>query len=288
MLSAIVLATLLAAPEVEARPGATPVEDAVLAGVPADVARELAARAEARGVAPEAALAPAVNAARAGVPAGPVAAKILEGLAKGVAADRVLAVASALADRLGRATALLDEARGAGLSSDPASRPAALADLADALAAGVPPDAVRALVQAARTSGVRRCDSVIGAARTLGELARRGVPVVDALPLAAALATRPPLPAGEVAVVYDAYRREGGEAPGPFLREARRRAARGETLDGLVDPFGETPDHVNASRDGKPATLPTVERGRGSGRAEPGAVPGLEGEPRGRGKGRTK
>lgn len=298
MLSALFLATLLAPPDagvrpapapVElSRPAATPVEEAVLAGVPANLARELTARAEARGVAAEAALAPVVKAARAGIPAASVAAKVLEGLAKGVAADRVLAVAGALADRLRQAALLLEEGGAAGVGDDPAGDPARragmLADLADALGAGVPPAAIRALVEAARAAG-RRCDSVVAAARTLGELARRGIRVADAMPLATALAARPPLPTGEIARLYDAYLREGGEGAGPFLAEARRRAARGEPLEDLVDHFGETPDHVNRSR-GAPSSS-HGDLGRGHGRGDLGAIPGLD-TGRGRARGHVK
>ncbi|WP_248360337.1 hypothetical protein [Anaeromyxobacter oryzae] len=282
MLNALLLAAFLVAPDAEARPEPTPVDAAVEAGVPVVLARDVAARAEARGVDPAAALAPVASAARAGVPSGPVAAKVLEGLAKGVPAERVLAVAGALADRLGRAGALLDRAAESGLAIGPDLRIAALADLADAMAAGVSPETVLALVDAARAAG-GRADAAVAAARTLGELARRGVPVADATPLAVALAKRPPLPPGEIAALYEAYRREGGDAPGPFLDEARGRIARGEPLADVVDHFGESPDHVNHARQaGGPAAAPGAH-GRAVGRPEPGAVPGVEGEPRGRG-----
>jgi hypothetical protein len=294
MLTALLLASFVAAPDVAAQPAApvasppvaTPAETAIAAGVPAELALEVAARAAERGADPAAALAPIVNGARAGVPPEPVAAKVLEGLAKGIPVERVAAVAAALADRLGRASALRDGARDAGLAPIAGGRPSALADLADALGAGVPDEAVAALVAAARVAG-RGAESAFAAARTLAELARRGVPVPDALPLAVALAGRPPLPPGHVAALYDAYRREGGEGAAPFLDEARKRASRGERLEGMVDPFGQTPDRVNRSRPGGDASTPSVGRGHGAGH-EPGAVPGLDGEPRGRARGHRK
>jgi hypothetical protein len=281
VLSLIALAsTLLAA--------ATPAggaDRAVAAGVPAAVVQDLVARAAERGVDATVVLAPVIAAARAELPATLVAAKLLEGLAKGAPAERVLAVASALAERLGQSSALVKEARGRGLGLAGA-RDTALADLAGALGAGVPADAVRALVAAARSARGGTCDAVVAAARTLGELAQRGVPLSDAMPLALALAARPPVPAGEVATLYDAYRSEGGEDPRPFLEEATRRTATGVSLDGLVDHFGERPDRISraGARDGSGAAGVNLREPT----TAPGEAPGLGGAGRGRGRDRAK
>jgi hypothetical protein len=280
------IAPLLAAVAAPAaRP--SPAAAAAAAGVPAALARDVAARAVERGVEPSAALEPVAAAARAGLPSELVGAKILEGLAKGAPADRILAVARALSERLAAARALLDDdAAGLALRTD---RTSALADVASALAEGVGPEALHALVSAARSSG-RGADGVVAAARTLGELAHRGVPIPDALPLAEALASRPPLPAGEVAALYDAYRAEGGHEPRAFLDEAALRTRSGASLSGMVDWFGDTRDKVVRLKDrpdtsGAPGvTGPASQRGVGPS----GTPPGLEERPHGRGKAKPK
>lgn len=274
---------VLAAPVAARR---SPQEEAVSAGVPAALARDVAARAAERGLDVAAALEPVVAAARGGLPAELVGAKILEGLAKGAPAERVLAVARALLERLATARAILDEAGAAGLALR-ADRTAALADLAGAIAEGVGPGSIAALLAASQRAG-GGADPAVAAARTVGALAHRGVPVPDALPLGEALAARPPLPAGEVAGLYDAYRAEGGRDPRAFVEEATRRTRSGAPLTGMVDWFGDTGDKVvrqdrPESANAAGATGPGSARGRAS-----GTPPGLEDRPRGRGKSKPK
>jgi hypothetical protein len=210
--------------------------------VPQQIADQVTQRAVDRGVPPEAVLAPVVEAAKRGVPPDLVAAKVLEGLAKGAPPERIAAVARALGERLAEAAALLEQAREARLAVRE-ERGESLSDLAGALGQGVPPEAIRELVSAARAGGGSG-DSVVAAARTLGDLLRRGVAVEKALPLARILAARPPLPAGSLAALYDVYRAEGGREPQPFLDEAEKRTAAGVALDGMVDHFGDTSDGI--------------------------------------------
>jgi hypothetical protein len=283
----LALAAVLAAP---AASRAAPAEDAIRAGVPAPLANEVAARAAEAGVDPAEALAPAIRAARADLPSGLVAAKVLEGLAKGAPPPRVLAVAAGLADRLAEAGALLSEAQEAKLALRSA-RSAAIADLAAALGEGVPREAVRGLVRAASTGPGGNADAVVAAARTLGDLAHRGVEVKAALPLATALAARPPLPPGQVAALYDDYRREGGRDARPFLEEAERRASSGEPLGGMVDHFGEGGDHVVSPKGRDAAQDDGGGPGQGHVRGASGGagtVPGLEDGPPGRGRKKLK
>jgi hypothetical protein len=252
-----------------------PADRAAEAGIPAPLADALAARAAERGLPVGDAFGAVKDAGKAGVPPRLVAEKILEGLAKGVPPPRVLAVARDLTGRLVTSRELLDGARRAGLAPEQA-RDAALADLAGALGQGVTPEAVRALVAAAPRG---RCDAVVAAARTLGELARRGVAVDAALPLAQALAARSPADTGEVAILYDEYRREGGDDPAAFLEEAKHRVDDGVALGDLVDHFGGGAAGAlrRAERGGTAAA-----EGRGHG-ADPGDVPGLEHGAKGRG-----
>lgn len=294
MIVALFLTSLLLGVPAPAAPAAPdPVQAATAAGVPAALARDVASRAAARGLAPERALAPVVEAARAGLPGDVVAAKILEGLAKGAPPERVLAVAADLGGRLSRASALVAQARAAGLPLR-GDRTAALADLAGALGAGVPPDAVLQLVDAARGAAGGSCEAVVAAARTLGDLARRGVAVRDALPLGAALAQRAPVPAGEVAALFDAYRAEGGRDAAAFLAEAERRVEAGGALQGMVDTFGDSPDRLVRAQ-----TRADAAAAGGLGKAAehvrsaregvgPGSPPGLERVPPGRGPKKPK
>jgi hypothetical protein len=252
-----------------------PADRAAEMGIPAPLADALAARAAERGVPVGDAFAPVKDAGKAGVPPRLVAEKIVEGLAKGVPPPRVLAVARDLTARLVAARELLDGARHAGLVPEDA-RDVALADLAGALGQGVTPEAVRALVAAAPGG---RCGAVVAAARTLGELARRGVAVDAALPLGRALAAHTRADAPAVATLYDEYRREGGDDPAAFLDEAKHRVDDGVALDDLVDHFGG----------GALGALKRAERagsahpeGRRNG-ADAGDVPGLEQGAKGRG-----
>jgi len=258
---------------------AEPVAEAVAAGVPAALARQVADRAEGRGMAGAAALAPVAEAARRGVPAELVADKVLEGLAKGVPPERITAVAGALCERLAEAERLLGAAREAGLAPPPERR-AALTDLAQALQAGAPPAALQELLAAARSARTGS-DAVVAAAHALGELARRGVPTAEALPLARAMAGSRAR-SGDPAAVYDAWRAEGGHDLAGFLAEATRRVEAGKRLDGMVDYFGESADRLQRSRPedrGERGADP--EKGRGLSPAERpdaarGAVPGLD------------
>lgn len=263
---------------------AEPVADAVAAGVPAALARRVADRAEGRGMDASAALAPIAEAARRGAPAELVADKVLEGLAKGVPPERIAAVARGLGERLAEAERLLASARQAGLPG-PADRRTALADLALALQAGAPRPALDDLLAAARAARTGS-DAVVAAARTLGELSRRGVPPADALPLARALAGSAGQP-GDAAAVFDAWRAEGGRDVAGFLAEARRRVEAGRPLDGMVDYFGEDGDKLRRSREDRGERGSDPEKGKGLSPVERpdaahGAVPGLDDAARGR------
>lgn len=263
---------------------AEPVAEAVAAGVPAALARQVADRAEGRGMAGGAALAPVAEAARHGVPAELVADKVLEGLAKGAPPERIAAVAHALGERLAEAQRLLGMAREAGLAP-PHERRAALTDLAQALHAGAPRPALEELLAAARSARTG-ADAVVAAAHALGELARRGIPPAEALPLARAMA-RSGARAGDPAVVYDAWHSEGGRDVAAFLAEATRRVEAGKPLEGMVDYFGESADKLQRSRPEDRGERGNPEKGKGLSPAERpdaarGAVPGLDDAARGK------
>ncbi len=255
----------------------------VAAGAP-DPAAEVAARAAGLGLAPQPLLAPVQEARRLGLPAEPVANKVLEGLAKGVGAERVAAVAAALVSRMAQADAVLAAARAAGLAPAP-DRPAALADLAQAIQAGVDRSSLETLLTAAGQAH-SGSGAVVDAARALGELSRRGVPPAEALALGQALAARPG-EASQVVALFDVWRAEGGRDPEAFLSEAERRVATGRPLKDMVDRFGESPDRITrqaaSRREDKGALGDPGRRGSDSGLAPGersdaarGAVPGLD------------
>ncbi len=252
-------------------------------GVPERIAGEVSARAVEHGVPVSSALAPVAEAAARGAPVELVAAKVLEGLSKGVPLERVTLVARQLTDWLVLARAVLDDARRAGLAP-PVDRAGAQADLATAFASGVGRAQTDALVKAAR-EGHGGAEGVTSAAFAMGELARRGVPPADALGLGLAIARHGSRPPAEIAGLFDAWRAEGGKDPHPFLDEAARRIERGRALDGMVDVFGESPDHVASDRGHGDATRRSARDGLADaesvhhGRADKGVVPGA-----GRGK----
>lgn len=267
------------------------------AGVPAPLAREVSARAAERGVPAAQVLAPIAEAAGRGVPADLVAAKVLEGLAKGVPPARIASVARDLAGRLAAADSLLGEAQRQKLPPA-ADRKAALLDVAGALGAGVDRQAVESLVAAARDARGGSSASVVSAAQVLGELARRGVPPSDAMPLALAIARTGPRPPAEVPALFEAWRGEGGKDPHAFLDEARRRIESGRKLDGMVDFFGESRSRVvndrgARDRDGDRGLVGSdvgkhgADQGLGPAErsdAARGAVPGLDDNVRKQGK----
>lgn len=220
---------------------AVPLASPPAAAGPPDPAAEIAGRASRLGVAAQPLLAPVQEARRLGLPAGLVADKVLEGLAKGVAPERVAAVARGLVSRLSEADLLLGGAGAAGLPPA-ADRAGTLADLAQALQAGVDRPSLEALAASAREAG-SGAEALAAAARALGQLSRRGVAPARALPLGRALARRPGESA-EVAPLFDAWRAEGGRDPGAFLAEAERRIAAGRPLQGMVDRFGQSSDRV--------------------------------------------
>ncbi len=256
-----------------------------------DLAAEISARAARQGLPAQPLLAPVEEARRLGLPPDPVADKVLEGLAKGVAPERVAAVARDLVSRLEQADAVLAQARQSGLAPA-ADRAAALGDLAQALQAGVDRPSLEALVASAR-EGHGGAGAVTAAARTLGQLSRRGVPPAESLSLGRALAQRPG-EAGEVPALFDAWRAEGGRDVHAFLAEAQRRVAAGRPLQSMVDRFGDTPDRVvrdNRTRGDDGAADDPGRRGKDKGLAPGersdaarGAVPGLDDAVRGRGK----
>lgn len=269
--------------------------------LPAPLAREVAARAEERGIPSAEALAPLREAASRGVPVELVAAKVLEGISKGVPPARISAVARDLTGRLAVADDLLRQARGAGLAPPP-DRAAALLDLGGALGAGVRRTELEGLFEAARGSPRGDSESAVGAAVVLGELARRDVPRDDAMALGRALACQRPRPPGEIASLFDAWRAEGGRNPRAFVSEAARRVEAGRKLDDMVDAFGESPDRLvgagGAKKDGDGGGLAGsdvgkhgAEHGLGPGEragTARGAVPGLEDAAPGNGKAKGK
>jgi hypothetical protein len=243
------------------------------AAIPPALAREVSARAAERGLPPDEALAPVADAAERGVPPELVAAKVLEGLAKGVPPARVVAVARDLSERLARADAVLAEARRAKLAP-PADRRAALLDLASATAAGVDRPQLDALIEAARAARGGNTDSVVSAAHAVGELARRGVPPAEAMPLGAAIARRGVRAPGEIPALFDAWREEGGRDARTFVGEAARRVDGGRKLDGMVDAFGESPDRVNVDRHRRGPDRDGVAGSDGKHGADEGIPPG--------------
>jgi hypothetical protein len=221
-----------------------------------DPLAEVTARAAERGV-PEAPLGAPVREAQArGLPAEPVADKVLEGLAKGVPPERIGEVASALVARLGEADLLLREAESQGLAP-PRERSQALVGLAQALGAGIDRAAVEALAGAARGRD-GRADGVVAAALAVGALARRGVPVGDALPLGRALA-RAPETAADVAPAFDAWRASGGDDPRAFLADAERRVL--EEREGRAG-VRRAPDDRTRDRERERERERAEERGR--------------------------
>jgi hypothetical protein len=251
--------------------------------VPAGEAREISARAAERGVPAGELLAVVGDAAARGVPTDLVTAKVLEGLSKHVPPGRVAAVARALTDRLDRAQAALADATKAGLGP-PSDRRAALADLGDAFASGLRGQDLVPLVDAARAGG-RGGDDFVAAAHTQGELARRGVTPPDSLPLGVAIARHGAQPAGEIPALFDAWRAEGGKNPRAFVGEASRRIEDGLQLDGMVDVFAESPDHLtkdNGAKDnGEGLALGKNKQTAGHGGGPPAVPPG---KAKGRGK----
>jgi hypothetical protein len=217
------------------------VADAVAAGVPSALVKEVAARASEHGMPVADALAPVTAGVRRGIPPELIGAKVIEGLAKGVPPPRVASVASTLADRLAAAGAFLDRARVAGLT-EPSDRSASLVDLGHAMSAGVTAEAIEALTEAARQNR-GSSDAVVEAARALGELAHRGVSLNETLPVGRAMAKRGGS-ASEVVAQFDAFRAEGGKDPKLFLNEAARRLEAKHSLDGIVDHFGDSKDRV--------------------------------------------
>ncbi len=218
-----------------------------------DAAAEVAARAAERGILAEPLVAPVREAERRGLPPRLVADKVLEGIAKGVPPERVAAVAGALVSRLSEADEAL--ARAPAGVAPPRDRPAALADLAGALAAGVDRASLDALVAAAR-SGSAGADGAVAAARVLAGLGRRGVPASDALPLGRALAANP-RSAADVVPAFDAWRADGGQDMRAFIADAERRVAQGRAVSGA----GHDADRGGRDDAGRD------ERGRGGGDA---------------------
>jgi hypothetical protein len=272
--------------------------------VPAPLVAEVTARATERGLPAAEALAPLRDAVARGVPVDLVAAKVLEGISKGVPMARVGEVARELTARLATAGDLLRQLHRAGLA--PAiDRDGALLDLSSALACGVGPPELDALVGAASSAARGSADAVVSAALTVGELARRGVPRAEAMPLATAIARQGPRPPGEIPALFDAWRAEGGKDARAFLSEATRRVANGHKLDGMVDPFGESADRIvvehGAKKDAQGnegtgvAGSDVGKRGaeHGVGPAERadsarGVVPGLDEVVHGKGKAKAK
>jgi hypothetical protein len=268
------------------------------ANVPAPLAREVSARATERGVPAADALAPLQEAAAQGVPVELVAAKVLEGLSKGIPVARVGAVARDLTARLATAGDVLRQADRVGLRPA-ADHNAALHDLGSALASGVNRQELDSLLEAARGGPGGSADAVVSAAVTVGELSRRDVPQAQAMSLGVAIARRGPRPPGEISSLFDAWRAEGGKDSNAFLSEATRRVERGSKLDGMVDPFAETPDRVvehKTDRDAPGNGLAGSDVGKhgadhGLGPAERsdsarGVVPGVDDVVRGKGKGK--
>jgi len=215
--------------------------------LPAELVREVTARATERGVPPALVLAPISEAAVGGVPPELVATKVLEGLSKGVPPSRIAAVAHDLAGRLTAADGVLREAQGMGLPAA-VDRRAALSDLATALAGGVSSQDLAGLARAARGGRQGTSEGVVSAAHAVGELARRGVPPADAMPLGLAIARHGARPPGEIVAVFEEWRAEGGKDARAFVAEAAARVDRGQGLDGMVDVFGESADRLNPGR----------------------------------------
>jgi hypothetical protein len=278
-------------------PGAAPASPEV----PAGIAREVSDRAAERGVPAAEFLAPIAEAVGLGAPADLVAAKVLEGISKGVPPGRVAAVARDLTRRLVEADGILHDAHEAGLTPV-ADRRAALLDLCAALAAGVEHQRAVALLEAARSARVGRAEAVVSAAQAVGELLRRGVPAPEAMGLGTAIARTGPRPPGEVAALFDAWRAEGGKDSRDFVREATRRVESGRKLDGMVDPFAESPSRIvgdrGAAKGHEPGEVEGSDVGKhradqGVGPAERpdrarGAVPGLDDVVHGKGKAKGK
>jgi hypothetical protein len=98
---------------------------------------------------------------------------------------------------------------------------------------------------------------VVAAALAVGALARRGVPVDDALPLGRPLA-RPPGTAADVAPALDAWRAGGGDDARACLADAERRVSDGEGRAG----GRHAPDDRARDRERERARDRAEERGR--------------------------
>jgi len=285
---ALLAAVAAAQPAWAAGPRAAPAPS-----VPAGIAREVSARAAERGVPTAEVLAPIAEAVGRGAPADLVAAKVLEGLSKGVPPARVAAVARDLTQRLVAADAVLRDAHRAGLAPV-ADRRAALLDLCAALAAGLAHGGVASLLEAARATRIGGAGAVVSAAHTVGELMRRGVPASEAMGLGVAIARTGPRPPGEISTLFDAWRAEGGKDSRDFVQEAARRVEGGRKLDGMVDPFAESPSRIagdrGASKNHDPGEVEGTDVGkhRADQGVGPGAVPGLDDVVHGKGKAKGK
>lgn len=199
-----------------------------------------------RGVPEKAAarLAQAIDRAlEAGLPVESVGDKVLEGLAKGVEPARIAVAAEDLVSRLGAAQQAFAEA---GIELAPDQRRMGLDRLAAILQGQ--PDGLLALARASRGADPQ---SLVAAARQLGELRARGIEAAEAVPALAPFARENR--AAEIARVsglLDDYLAEGGADRAGFVQEVKRRAEQGQSLDDLVDPFGRQADPLNRSSRG--------------------------------------
>jgi hypothetical protein len=183
------------------------------------------------------------QAMEAGLPVESVGDKVLEGLAKGVEPARIAAAAEDLVRRLGAAQQTFAEA---GIELAPNQRRMGLDRLAAILQGQ--PDGVLALARASRGADPQ---SLVAAARQLGELRARGIEAPQAVPALAPLARENrAAEIARVSALLDDYLAEGGADRAGFLQEVKRRAEQGLSLGDLVDPFGRQADPLNRSRRG--------------------------------------
>jgi hypothetical protein len=155
------------------------------------------------------------GAARAGLPADVVADKVREGLAKGVPPARIVAVAGALADALGRARTEAQPLVGA-------TSPSLLKAIVEAHAAGAAAADVAVIL---RAGGRER------AVQVLTDLAQRGYPVAAAARTVAAVGARNGAALDRIVGEAERLRAVDGAVPADALDALARANAQGLGLD---------------------------------------------------------
>lgn len=164
-----------------------------------------------------------------GLPTLPIVNKIREGIAKGVAVPRIDQTVRQMASNLDTADRLLRD----GASEAVVNRTAAVVLLADALAGGLTPDAIREIRKQAQSASLSG-DVVAGAARGLAFISSAKLPVAEGTGVVVEAVRRGYQPQELVDLGREVKRRErdyqSGRATLRTLRDAIARGDRPERL----------------------------------------------------------